>query len=508
MLIAIIIFLSAFSYLAWRRLDWALLVVIAGLPTYLIRFKIFGLPLTLLEAMILLAGAIWLVHNFWPANKIFLLDIWEKLKSGRWPKERLKRPAGRQPYPYAWEIIILLIISLLAAGLSAFSPGALGIWKAYFFEPILLFILLLNVFKNKKDIPKIFGALAIAAGLISLFALWQKFSGQFIANPFWQEADTRRVVSVFGYPNAVGLYLAPLIMIFSGWLVTVWKKSRALSLALIMTIILSVLAIYYARSDGALAALVGAGLIFGLAATRRTRVISIIILIAALGSFYFYSPFNNFSNKENSRGQKRANYLLEKITLNDLSGEIRKQQWQESWEMLKGGRLLSGAGLNNYQSTVAPYHQEGIFFNFDKRPNFDAVVWASSTLREMYWQPVEIYLYPHNIFLNFWSELGLVGLLLFIWLIAKFLFINGRLARIMALKGQPEKYWLLGLLGAMLTVIIHGLVDVPYFKNDLAAMFWIILALGAILEMNHRLGPPATNGSQEKEETTALETKY
>jgi len=30
----------------------------------------------------------------------------------------------------------------------------------------------------------------------------------------------------------------------------------------------------------------------------------------------------------------------------------------------------------------------------------------------------------------------------------------------------------------MVVVLIHGLVDVPYFKNDLAILFWIVYALG------------------------------
>jgi hypothetical protein len=34
-----------------------------------------------------------------------------------------------------------------------------------------------------------------------------------------------------------------------------------------------------------------------------------------------------------------------------------------------------------------------------------------------------------------------------------------------------------GLFCAMIAIVIHGLVDVPYFKNDLAAMFFIYLAL-------------------------------
>ena len=157
--------------------------------------------------------------------------------------------------------------------------------------------------------------------------------------------------------------------------------------------------------------------------------------------------------------------------------------------MLSDGRIISGAGLNGYQAAVKPYHQEGIFYNSDNLPNFDARTYGSAELRVKYWQPVEIYLYPHNIFLNFWSELGMAGALLFIWIIGKYLFLSLRLSQKLKSQNEPEKYLALGLFAAMIVVIIHGLVDVPYFKNDLAAMFWIIIALGAALNF-----PPAGKG--------------
>ena len=100
----------------------------------------------------------------------------------------------------------------------------------------------------------------------------------------------------------------------------------------------------------------------------------------------------------------------------------------------------------------------------------------------MIWQPLEIYLYPHNIFLNFWSELGLIGLLVFIWLWFKAGLIN--LINYWRFKTKTSLAWLSwGLAGAWLASFVHGLVDVPYFKNDLALMFWLGLAVTAWLNI-------------------------
>ncbi len=446
----ITLFLIFFIILAFARLDLALLFTIFALPAYLIRFKIYSLPLTLLETMILISFGVWFLKSFLPHLK-----------------KIIKNRQNIIPYPFGVEIILLLIIAFVSAGVSGFSLSSLGIFKAYFFEPVLLFILIINVFKTRRDSLKILSTLLCSAVLISLIALYQKITGQFIFNNFWAEAETRRVVSLFGYPNAIGLYLAPLIMVFIGWLFYLPKRTLLngafKKIAIIITIIISFLAIYFAHSRGALIGLGLAILVFILMAANKKRK-PILITLGIIALLVLVIPASR-------------NYIQNKLQFKDLSSEIRRQQWKETLLMLTDGRIISGAGLDNYQAAVKPYHQEGLFFNSDNLPNFSQQLRASATLRAKYWQPVEIYMYPHNIFLNFWSELGLFGLLLFIWIVIKYFFIALRLTIIYSRENKPEKYLMIGLLCAMVAIIIHGLVDVPYFKNDLAAMFFIYLAL-------------------------------
>jgi len=143
---------------------------------------------------------------------------------------------------------------------------------------------------------------------------------------------------------------------------------------------------------------------------------------------------------------------------------------------------LTGAGLAGYRRAVAPFHQPGIFFNSDNNPDFHRLTVFNADYRAAHWQPVEVYLYPHNIILNFWSELGLAGALLFVWLIGKY-FVGGfKIWRYFSDR-EPECYLILGLIGSMTVVVIHGLVDVPYFKNDLAVLFWLLLAMMGLADL-------------------------
>jgi len=166
-------------------------------------------------------------------------------------------------------------------------------------------------------------------------------------------------------------------------------------------------------------------------------------------------------------------FVLEKAQLKDFSGEVRKQQWRETGEVLKSPKsFILGCGLSSYQECVRPYHQEGIFFNAERDPDFRRkIVIYNDEYRGKYWRPTEIYMYPHNIVLNFWVELGLLGLLAFFGLIVQFFYLS-----IILLKGditETKRIIILGLLFGLLEMLIHGLVDVPYFKNDLSFLFWI-----------------------------------
>ena len=147
--------------------------------------------------------------------------------------------------------------------------------------------------------------------------------------------------------------------------------------------------------------------------------------------------------------------------------------WKETWSMLHDNRLIGGAGLANYQKSVAPYHASGIYIR-NNDPDFDEQIKISLEYQQKTWQPIEIYLYPHNIFLNFWSETGLFGLFVFILLMLTVVW------RYRKVRNPENKALYLVILAVFATIWVHGLVDVPYFKNDLSVLFWFFAGLSVI----------------------------
>jgi len=447
--ILIFTFFLVFLFLAIKRLDLATAFIIVFLPSYLIRFTVLSIPFTLLELMILTTFVVWF------------------FKKGPKIKELIKKRKNKINYPFYVEIILILIFASLSVFVANFSIASLGILKAYFIEPILFFILVINLFNKDKGRSKIFISLTFLTLIVSLLAIYQKITGQFIPNEFWAQAETRRVISWFEYPNAVGLLLAPISVLLLGYFHYLPKrtdlKNSLKKIFILITIFLSFLSIYFAKSEGALIALLLSLVIFYFFYNKKCRKIILAFLLILVLSLIIYKPIGN--------------YVFDKLSFKDLSGQIRLQQWSETMQTLKGNSFYLGNGLSSYQEAVKPYHQEGIFYNFDKIENFDAVVWANKDLHQKYWQPVEIYLYPHNIFLNFWTELGLFGMLIFSFLILRFLLISLKLYFKQRKENKKNQYILLSLFSAMLVVLIHGLVDVPYFKNDLSILFFLILAV-------------------------------
>ncbi|HEX9370646.1 MAG TPA: O-antigen ligase family protein [Roseiflexaceae bacterium] len=76
--------------------------------------------------------------------------------------------------------------------------------------------------------------------------------------------------------------------------------------------------------------------------------------------------------------------------------------------------------------------------------------------------------HPHNLVLDIWLRLGPLGLAAFAWLLARFF--RAALPRV----SDPVA---LGALAAIVAALAHGLVDNFYFVPDLAVAFWLLIEL-------------------------------
>lgn len=414
MVVGLIIALFIYTFIAWRSREQALLVLVTALPLYLVRFSLGPLPTTLLECMIGLLFVVWAIRD-----KRFFSLVGTLYRGHKFFGS-------------------FLFLFLLAATISIFVSGdlrsAMGIWRAYFIEPALVFLIAFDVLRTKEQVSRVICAAAISAAYIAAIAVYQRFTGWHIPAPWLSEL---RVTSIYPYPNAVGLYIAPIIplcivqlfdslKVRKNWLAAAWY---------FLVTCASLFAIYFAKTEAAIVALAVAIPLMGLAWNMKTRIVTVLLCVI-ISAVIFSSP-------------GLVSSIQEKLLLRDWSGQVRQTVWKESRAMLSD-RVIFGAGLAGYQTAMEPYHKAA---------------------------HLEIFLYPHTIVLNFWSETGLLGLFAFVMIILALFFLLYQSVRMHDGDAPFVRLYALGFFGALLVILIHGLVDAPYFKNDLAVFFWILIAL-------------------------------
>lgn len=406
-LILICIFAIVFGTISYFKPVWGVYIIGAGLPSFLLRAKVFDVPFTFLEVMILLLFVICLFKKQIDFKKIY------------------------RNY-FFWPIVAILFFATVSLFVSPKIISGAGIWKAYFIEPILFWAIIVSLLRTKKQLERLFWALGISVLYLGALAIGQKFTGWGVPQAFMRvDGSVDRVVSILKYPNALGLYIGPIIVLFLGWLIAGIKNYYSVILK-ISVIVVGFIAIILAQSEAAVGAVVIACFIL-LILYKKTRISFLILGTVAVMTVLLLPEVREF--------------VLTKFFLQDYSGMIRRIMWKETWKMLQY-RWLFGAGLSGYQYYIYPYHLDTF----------------------------EIYPYPHQIIFNFWSELGLGGLIAFIWLFIKYFWKN-----ITAIFKNPGvKIMAITYICIGLQIIIHGLVDAPYFKNDLAVLFWIIIASAGI----------------------------
>lgn len=387
-------------------------LIILLLPTYLVRFSVFGVPSTALEVLIYV---------------VFLVGLYQA------KKQSFRR--------ISWQIWVPVTVLAIAAIISTFiSPlrhEALGELKAFFIDPIMV-VWLMYQFIKKEDFPKIIWAFALSGLFVSIHAIVQRLTGNLTVDG--------RVVGIFGYsPNYLALYLSPIAILMAGESLTLQKKKHFLKFSLWpeLFFLVMLLGIYLSGSRGgllAVAAGLGAFAIFhywGWIYQRFSAKIIIGILILAA----FYTSWTLFKPNFNLAGPAGGRVVT--------SNNVRWQIWETSLEMIKSHPVL-GVGLANYQNAFAELTKNRINF-----PEYITPVALSS----------------HNVFLMFYLTTGLLGILAFLGLIVIFF------RNLFRAKSSYVPY--LG--AAMAAILIYGLIDTPYFKNDLSVMFWVVWVSSWIL---------------------------
>lgn len=373
---------------------WGLGIVLAFLPAYLIRGNLFGVPTTALELMVLGFLLSVLLNN----------PDWRKLKN-----------LGK----LNWAIGFFLLAAVTAVLFSPERMPALGQLKAFFIEPLLVFYATILIMSDARARHSVLKTLFAAAGIISLFGLIQHITYIWLPIRFWGTGtEPERITSLFEYPNALALYLGPLLALFGALVLRGYRLFQRtwLNWGILITMGSALLLTF---SRGSWIALTLTAILL-LVKNREGKKAAIVLILAIILSFSI-SPI-------------RQRVM---VGVSDPSTSAHSELLRTGANKIIESPYV-GNGLSGFRATLTEQNFKGEILN-----------------------------YPHNIFLNFWLELGLLGLIAFCAII--FLaFERGRINH------SPEAQ---AAIAFLLVIVLHGLVDVPYFKNDLSILFWFAMSL-------------------------------
>jgi putative inorganic carbon (HCO3(-)) transporter len=297
--------------------------------------------------------------------------------------------------------------------------------------------------RKRRDVWRVVDAWVLGGALMAAMGIFQWAFGRNLIT-----ADgVSRVRGFYGSPNNLALYLGrvfPLclaIAVFrpAGILVSGRvERRRRWAYGLAVTVMAAAILLTYSRGAWLLG--VPAALLF-LAAMRGRRTLAFAVgglLLVALVVLVVVGPGRLTSLLDTSEG----------------TTFFRLQLWQSSWAMVRDHPLL-GVGLDN-------------FLYFYRSHYVLPTAWEEFNLS-----------HPHNLVLDFWLRLGLMGVVVMAWLLVAFFQRTWRAYR--RLPDGSDRLLHLGLMAGMVNFVVHGLVDNAFFLVDLAFVFVLMLALAQLL---------------------------
>ena len=408
------------------RLDLGLALVALFAPFFMLPRQLFESAFSMSELVLLMCVVSYVVRSVWSVRN----------------PSRTPHDAPRFTLRFSlltsvdWSVIAFLIVSLISVHFAEYKTFALREFRVIILEPIIFYALIRTAKPDQRAVWRIVDALIFAAVLVAVIGL---VLYAFNLNIITAEEGVRRLRSVYGSPNNVGLFLGRVFPI--GLAIALLGRGRRRKLyALALLPIIA--AIILSQSGGAIfigipASILAIGILAGgrwLWAAIGTLIVGALASIPLLNSPRIQALFSAEGG----------------------TSFFRISLWKSTLDLIREHPLF-GVGPDNF-----------LYAYRDRYLRPDA--WQESFLS-----------HPHNFALDFAARLGLIGLGVFVWMQFAFFRTAYRLMRKM--KSLNIDHWalIIGLMASMVDFLAHGLVDASYFVVDLAFVFMLTLALAQTL---------------------------
>lgn len=388
------------------------------LPLYVVHFEVGWLALNLVEILIIVLFFVWLTAH----RREIIKDLFIQDKR--------------------YYIPILMMIIGVTASIAAggnYRTG-IGILKGWFVLPIIFSIIAYDLaLCDKKLIQKYFEIIFYSGAALSFLGLLFLLSGNLTYDG--------RLRIFYDSPNQLAMTLAPAFIVglfLLGKKISVGTSSSKLILYILFILLIGA-NLYASKSAGALLSLAAVlfPIFYKVAWKKKVRIkLAVAVLLAILATSLIISFQGSILNKISGGRSSLASRIM---------------IWKAAFFIARDNPVF-GIGPGNFQTRYLEYQK---YF-----PPY--LEWSAPQ--------------PHNLYLAFWLEAGMVGLVGFIWLLIIFFQDNKKAVLF-------NRDFSLLCLAIMLYFLIHGMVDTTYWKNDSAIMFWLVVALNYIISQKSKAIP-------------------
>jgi O-antigen ligase len=332
-----------------------------------------------------------------------------------------------------WLVLAFAVLGVVSLSWVEFWPQATRQLRVVILEPAAFYFMIRLMRLDRRDWLWLADTLVMTGVAIALVGLYGYVTGAKVVDA---ENGARRLISVYGSPNGVGLYLGRCLPFAFGYVLMSRRGSWRWLYGVICGAIM-LLAVLLSQSRGAILLGLPAALVVTLLVWRGRRAL-LPVGLAVIGLIVVLIPLS-----------------LALPRLGDLFGDtldFRRNLWYSSARLIEE-RPLTGVGLDQF------------------------LYWYRSRyLLPEAWEDPNLSI-PHNILLNHWVNLGILGVLIGAWFQVEFWQRVVQLWQRVSTRDPLVWMLLIGLAGSMADMLGHGLVDVGYFAVNLAFVFFLLLGL-------------------------------
>jgi O-antigen ligase len=321
--------------------------------------------------------------------------------------------------PVATPLDLPIALLLLAGAISVVVAGdhrtALGLYRAYFIEAVAVFYVAVDVVRRAEEVQRLVLAFAVGSSLFAALNL-VVFAGAVLSSNVHVGAAPN---ALYGDANYVAMYLDPPFAMAAGLVLFAdTPRWRWIGMA------------WFAVTGAALLLTFSKGSYLAVGALAVVAVLTVkrwgaLLLAGAVAAAVLVAQIPLVSQR------------LGTIPFS-IGGRL--EIYRATLQMIRNSPIF-GVGLGAYS------------FQFRG-------------------QTPEVY--PHDIWLTFWVEIGLLGLFAFAVILFGLLWRGWRAWPRMGDFYRPALW---GALAALVMWAVHGVVDSPYWKNDMSVEFWMLAAL-------------------------------